>query len=102
VLFGVTVRRHHTQRALAHLQPQHRQIDLSFGMPRLPLLLLLNTPRVIHYVRVLITRVLATRAFTRSRQVFVEAGVEVLERAHEFAVGWEARCMSFPFFSLLC
>jgi hypothetical protein len=56
------------------------------------------SPWVIRYGRGLVGQVIATRAYAWTCSIIVEAGIESLERAHEFSVEWEARCAFFFFF----
>lgn len=46
---------------------------------------------IIRYGRDLIAHVNATPAYAFARPIIVEAGIELLEQAHRFAVEWEAR-----------
>jgi hypothetical protein len=50
-------------------------------------------PWIIRYGQDLVGHVIATRAYAWAYSIIVEAGTELLERAHRFAVEWEARCV---------
>ena len=89
-LFGITVRHRHTHRALARLQLEQLHIMPTF----LHFLFHQGYPRIIRSGRDVMARVVAMPTYTWACLIVVVAGTEILERAHEFAVEWAAKCVS--------
>ena len=52
-------------------------------------------PPIIRYGQDIIAHVVATRAYAWARPIFIEAGIEVLDRAHASTSEWAAGCVSF-------
>jgi hypothetical protein len=60
----------------------------------------LNYQAIIYYGR-RIACIIAMHVHAIVRSILVEAGIEVLERVHQFAVDWAARCASTFFLIFL-
>ena len=57
-------------------------------------------PQIRRYSQDLMARIAAAGAYAWVRPILVQAGIEVVERARVFAVGWGRRCVSlFSYFA---